>query len=79
MVEKTRVKSKFFILAGADLENMVNQAALKAAIDECSTVTMEHFDFARDKVIMGRSLLSQRERERERERERVVRQCHHHG
>lgn len=38
---------------GADLENMVNQAALKAAIDECLTVTMDHFDFARDKVIMG--------------------------
>ncbi|KAK7092223.1 ATP-dependent zinc metalloprotease YME1L-like [Littorina saxatilis] len=38
---------------GADLENMVNQAALKAAIDQCSTVTMEHFDFARDKVLMG--------------------------
>ena len=39
---------------GADLENMVNQAALKAAIDECTSVTMEHFDFARDKVIMGK-------------------------
>ncbi|PVD35881.1 hypothetical protein C0Q70_02850 [Pomacea canaliculata] len=38
---------------GADLENMVNQAALKAAIDGAVTVTMEHFDFARDKVIMG--------------------------
>ncbi|KAK7495704.1 hypothetical protein BaRGS_00013151, partial [Batillaria attramentaria] len=38
---------------GADLENMVNQAALKAAIDGAATVTMAHFDFARDKVIMG--------------------------
>ena len=33
---------------------MVNQAALKAAIDEAPSVTMEHFDFARDKVIMGK-------------------------
>ena len=39
---------------GADLENMTNQAALKAAIDECTTVAMEHFDFARDKVLMGK-------------------------
>lgn len=38
---------------GADLENMVNQAALKAAIDGALTVNMSHFDFARDKVIMG--------------------------
>ena len=42
--------------AGADLENMVNQAALKAAMDGASTVAMQHFDFARDKVIMGEDL-----------------------
>lgn len=42
-----------FGFTGADLENMVNQAALKAAMDGASTVTMQHFDFARDKVIMG--------------------------
>lgn len=36
---------------------MVNQAALKAAIDGAVTVTMEHFDFARDKVIMGKFFL----------------------
>lgn len=38
---------------GADLENMVNQAALKAAMDGDSAVMMAHMEFARDKVLMG--------------------------
>jgi len=38
---------------GADLENMVNQAALKAAMDGDSEVNMVHMEFARDKVLMG--------------------------
>ncbi|KAF7270297.1 hypothetical protein GWI33_016760 [Rhynchophorus ferrugineus] len=38
---------------GADLENMVNQAALRAAIDGADSVTMKHLEFARDKVLMG--------------------------
>ncbi|KAL5009659.1 hypothetical protein ScPMuIL_011964 [Solemya velum] len=38
---------------GADLENVVNQAALKAAMDGAATVTMVHMEFARDKVLMG--------------------------
>ncbi len=38
---------------GADLENMVNQAALKAAMDGSDEVEMKHMDFARDKVLMG--------------------------
>ncbi|XP_041372090.1 ATP-dependent zinc metalloprotease YME1L-like [Gigantopelta aegis] len=43
---------------GADLENMVNQAALKAAMDEADTVSMEHMEFARDKVLMGPAKMS---------------------
>ena len=39
--------------SGADIENMVNQAALKAAKDREKFVTMEHLDFARDKILMG--------------------------
>lgn len=38
---------------GADLENMINQAALKAAINDADYVTMTHLEYARDKVLMG--------------------------
>ncbi|XP_063237520.1 ATP-dependent zinc metalloprotease YME1L isoform X2 [Bacillus rossius redtenbacheri] len=38
---------------GADLENMVNQAALRAAIDGAPCVSMRHLENARDKVLMG--------------------------
>lgn len=40
-------------MTGADIENIVNQAALKAARDRLEYVTMEALDFARDKVLMG--------------------------
>ncbi|XP_054707959.1 ATP-dependent zinc metalloprotease YME1L-like [Uloborus diversus] len=38
---------------GADLENMVNQAALRAAIDKADAVSMLYLENARDKVLMG--------------------------
>jgi cell division protease FtsH len=39
--------------AGADLENLVNEAALNAARNSKSKLTMEDFEYARDKVLMG--------------------------
>ncbi|XP_031439852.1 ATP-dependent zinc metalloprotease YME1L1 [Clupea harengus] len=38
---------------GAELENLVNQAALKAAIDGKDVVTMKDLEFAKDKILMG--------------------------
>ncbi|MBU1299080.1 MAG: ATP-dependent zinc metalloprotease FtsH [Bacteroidetes bacterium] len=40
-------------LAGADLANLVNEAALLAARKNCTKVTMNHFEEAKDKVMMG--------------------------
>lgn len=38
---------------GADIENMINQAALRAAIEGAEVVAMRHLENARDKVLMG--------------------------
>ncbi|XP_063741856.1 ATP-dependent zinc metalloprotease YME1L1b isoform X2 [Eleginops maclovinus] len=39
--------------SGADLENLVNQAALKAAVDGKDMVTLKEMEFAKDKILMG--------------------------
>uniref|UniRef100_A0A8C2X4V8 ATP-dependent zinc metalloprotease YME1L1 n=1 Tax=Cyclopterus lumpus TaxID=8103 RepID=A0A8C2X4V8_CYCLU len=39
--------------SGADLENLVNQAALKAAVDGKDMVTLKELEFAKDKILMG--------------------------
>ena len=40
-------------LVGADLENLVNEAAILAARGGASTVKMTHFEEAKDKVMLG--------------------------
>ncbi len=49
--------------SGADLKNLVNEAAILAARDNEEQVRMKHFDEARDKVLLGgvRSLVIQPE------------------
>jgi cell division protease FtsH len=40
-------------MSGADLENLVNEAALKAARDNRERVSPEDFEYARDRVVLG--------------------------
>lgn len=40
-------------LSGAELENIVNQAAVHASRSKAESVTVKDFDWARDKVLMG--------------------------
>ncbi|GAB6031996.1 ATP-dependent zinc metalloprotease yme1l [Chamberlinius hualienensis] len=38
---------------GADIENLVNQAAIRAAVDQAPAVSMKYLENSRDKVLMG--------------------------
>ena len=40
-------------LSGAELENIVNVAAVRASKEKAKAVMQEHFEWAKDKVIMG--------------------------
>ena len=54
-------------LTGADIRNIVNEAALWAARNDKNQVEMEDFEYARDKVLMGpkrEEVLQQKEKEK---------------
>ncbi len=52
--------------SGADLANLVNEAALQAARGGSKTVCMEHFEEARDKLLLGLARKSKVQTEEER-------------
>ncbi|KAG5651599.1 hypothetical protein H0H81_008120 [Sphagnurus paluster] len=45
--------------SGADLQNMVNQAAIQASKERATEVTLRHFEWAKDRILMGAERKSQ--------------------
>ncbi|CAK5277417.1 unnamed protein product [Mycena citricolor] len=39
--------------SGADLQNMVNQAAIQASKERAKEVSLKHFEWAKDRILMG--------------------------
>lgn len=66
-VDLQRLAAVTIGLTGADIRNVVNEAALWAARNDKTRVSMEDFDYARDKVLMGakrEEVLKQDEKEK---------------
>ncbi len=66
-VDLERLAAVTIGLTGADIRNVVNEAALWAARSDKKRVGMEDFDYARDKVLMGakrEEVLQQDEKEK---------------
>ena len=66
-VDLRRLAAVTIGLTGADIRNVVNEAALWAARNDKTRVTMVDFDYARDKVLMGakrEEVLKQDEKEK---------------
>jgi len=67
-VDLSAVARRTVGFAGADLENLANEAALFAGREDSKLVGMRHFDQARDKVLMG----AEREQSLSDEEKRVI-------
>ncbi len=66
-VDLKRLAASTVGLTGADIRNIVNEAALWAARHDKKTVDMSDFDYARDRVLMGakrEEVLQEKEKEK---------------
>ena len=53
MIDTEVLAKRTIGFSGAEIENMINQAALKAVVDNAPSVTNAHIEWAKDKVVMG--------------------------